>query len=63
MSCTISVTWCCSSGDDREMQEAWKLPGQPDCPSRVVTGLACKVACAGCGLRPWTLAATVLQLS
>ena len=62
MSCTVSGTWCCSSGDDQEMWEAWRLSAQPKSASWVMTSLACAGECAGCGLRPWTLSATtVLQ--
>lgn len=62
MSCMVSGTWCCSSGDHQEMGEAWRLSAQPKSASRVMTGLVCAGEHASCGLRPWTLSATtVLQ--
>lgn len=60
MSSVLSGTWCCSSGDDQEMWEAWRLSAQPKSASWVMAGLACAGESAGCWLRPWTLSANTL---
>lgn len=59
-SCTATGCWCCSSGDEREKREAWRLSPQPKSVPWVLTGWLCAGERAIYGLRPRTLYATTV---